>query len=393
MGWLILIAIGLGCLVLADKLGKYRLKTLGSSPRIVNRPVVGRPAKARTVDVDSNIRVHPIVFQGFMKPLPAKLVAPQKGRGTSGESYVVSLGDLSCTCTNWEADRCRFPESDIRRICKHIARAVVKHDLLAPEFMWLLDGPLFPFPAKPYCAAVISAANGRFRAVRCERVEWVDVLADTGLKTRPFARFGFHADEKRWAYRDRAPNLKWIAPALCGWLESSASRRYAPCPAISKHSAEVRKIADEKSRNQERTEAENATRCFVCRHQMASLNPQPKTQVRCPRCKTLNYAANGGKTHNPARIALYAHYNGNYDDRKQVGIAVVMAKLHQDALENLKASFTAGSLSKDEYRAARQKLTGAHKKEVVAMTAEKDAALAVVRQNEEEMRRAWPQED
>lgn len=183
MTWLIfLAAISIGCIVWSNrKLSAYKAKAVGSYRRMVDHP-----AKNRAVEIDTNIRATPIVFQDFLEPLPETLPVIQKGRGSSNESYVVNLTDVSCTCTNWESDRCRFAKGDIRRICKHLAGAFLKHDLLKPDFMWLLQHwALFPFPAKPYCAAVISATSGQFRAIHFQGVEWVDVLADTGLKTRP----------------------------------------------------------------------------------------------------------------------------------------------------------------------------------------------------------------
>lgn len=120
---------------------------------------------------------------------------------------------------------------------------------------------------------------------------------------------------------------------------------------------------------------------------MSPLKPEPKTKIRCPHCGNQNYVSNNGSLFNPERIAVYAQYNGNYDDRKQVGSAVLMAERHREALDKLKADYPGGLMTK-EYRAARSQLTATHKKEAEELSAEKDASMALVRQREEKMKQA-----
>jgi len=47
-------------------------------------------------------------------------------QGTQRRPYIVNLKKLSCTCPDFVKRRAKFPAGDIRRICKHQAKAIIQ---------------------------------------------------------------------------------------------------------------------------------------------------------------------------------------------------------------------------------------------------------------------------
>ena len=66
----------------------------------------------------------PITFEyqsEMLSSLPREYIA----ESSSGATYTVNLTALQCSCLDFKKRRSQYPENDIRRICKHQARAIM----------------------------------------------------------------------------------------------------------------------------------------------------------------------------------------------------------------------------------------------------------------------------
>jgi hypothetical protein len=115
---------------------------------------------------------------------------------------------------------------------------------------------------------------------------------------------------------------------------------------------------------------------------MMALGLAPKHNIPCPKCKAVNYVAGNGSLHNAERIALYAHYDGNYDDQTLVGVVPATLARQESELQRLDAVRKSGFLTDDQYRTNKSQSKAAHKQELEALSLEKAAALDKIKERE-----------
>jgi hypothetical protein len=117
--WLVIItACAVAVFVFLGKARKERAHVLAQR----ENQLTTTAAPERAPDVTSRS----IILYDCLKALPDGVAVVQKVRSsTLGKSYEVNLAELSCTCANWQGDRCRYAPTDIRRLCKHLAAICV----------------------------------------------------------------------------------------------------------------------------------------------------------------------------------------------------------------------------------------------------------------------------
>lgn len=123
-----------------------------------------------------------------------------------GATYTLSLEELTCTCPDQQARQTRHPPREVRVLCKHLRRALLKECLAS------LDDILRCLVAeKELCDCLIvrhlpdSGLIIIFGYAR--ESEWLDVYAARrlrgdlpGFATGPYERHSFHLWQKRWSY-------------------------------------------------------------------------------------------------------------------------------------------------------------------------------------------------
>lgn len=358
-----------------------------SGPLVPERAAKISSEGRRVAQVPSvTIQAHPIIFRDFLKPIPGHLKKPIKGRSsTAGEFYDVRLIEQTCTCANWQAERCRYEIGDIRRLCKHLTRLYEKYDLFSEDVRWLSRYGLLPLWSGPYCAAEIRTEGKSFRVLRYRGSRTARVVAPTDWKNRPEGCFSIFVDDLRWCH-EWPPSSTWLKPALVAWLRSSAASDFCDDPERPVQAIAARKHFNEISRREDEEAAALATCCFNCGSQMKALHLTPKKNVGCPKCGVANYVAGNGSLHNPERIALYARYDGNYDDRTKIALVPATLARHAQELQDIEESRTSARLSEDQYKAERRRTKANHRRELEAIAVEKAAALAEIKEREKTMK-------
>lgn len=131
-------------------------------------------------------------------------------KGSGGNIYTVNLPDLTCTCLDFKKRRIGFPAGDVRRVCKHLAKEIIKRRLNTKISG---DKKLQAFVRKasasrqgvPPFEKIISVkinepVKGRkdfYLLTGTNDKGWVEVIWFTD---RTYDGNGYNISEKRWAY-------------------------------------------------------------------------------------------------------------------------------------------------------------------------------------------------
>lgn len=140
-------------------------------------------------------------------------VESQSGNGV----YHVVLSSYTCDCPDWIECRAKFPERDVRRICKHIALEMIRKRLLTDPIIRAL---LVVGGCPPYNAMQKYQLRGNcFYFFHTEGYEWIDVVAKSKICS-DYGRFGYSIERNGWSY-GRAPNqAAQVKRLLRNWCTS-----------------------------------------------------------------------------------------------------------------------------------------------------------------------------
>jgi hypothetical protein len=120
---------------------------------------------------------------------------------TEAREQTVDICDHTCTCEEWVKERSVFPPRHVKRMCKHVAKALLEHkESLAYDDLigCLIEtcvrrgrgttiGGEYIAAAPPAGVALLSHAEK----------EWVNVYAMNGSK---YERFTYSLQDKRWSF-------------------------------------------------------------------------------------------------------------------------------------------------------------------------------------------------
>ncbi len=147
----------------------------------------------------------------MLPPIPEGLALRQSVDSTTspGQTYMVDLANLTCTCVDHIERRSGFSQNDLRRVCKHLRSALQQSPVLS-----ILDAETRAILADDGQARLIavlaSGAEVIFRYVPGD--PWVNVETRTRRKgeragkfSGEYREFGFHLDEERWSYGSGPP--------------------------------------------------------------------------------------------------------------------------------------------------------------------------------------------
>ncbi len=118
---------------------------------------------------------------------------------TTGDyEYEVDLGELSCTCDDWEEKRSELPRNHFGRCCKHII-SLLKNIPFKGKVRHLVDAfastGTTPHPERDWSYGTLDGNNV---FVSSPAYEWSDVLVEDGGH---WTRFKYNVIESRWAYQ------------------------------------------------------------------------------------------------------------------------------------------------------------------------------------------------
>jgi hypothetical protein len=165
------------------------------------------PAPAATIDASGNETAITLVS------LPSEFhrEVTVKSRSEKGKTYAVNLGQLTCSCPDFEKRRASLPANDIRRVCKHIGRALEDADALS-HYDEIAQAFIRPKKASGDRSVGHGVNAARFVRLQDGADElalsfsldnaWVDVVTRRGTKSRikKYKRYSYNVDERRWSY-------------------------------------------------------------------------------------------------------------------------------------------------------------------------------------------------
>lgn len=123
-------------------------------------------------------------------------------------TYVLTPGEASCTCPDWQKRRAGISSENPGRVCKHLACWYAANPCDVPPFLsdfktmisWSVKSPILRgFPCGEACRHGIIGKVPYVLGVERAKFPWVNVFVGT-------SRHGFNLEERRWAYGKKPPN-------------------------------------------------------------------------------------------------------------------------------------------------------------------------------------------
>jgi len=145
-------------------------------------------------------------------------VASSQGDAT----YVIKLAVQSCTCPDWRNRRTQYPIGHIRRLCKHIVAAMLRHGDHTPFDRAILAHVHFGIKPTEHFTHFSAGANPQIFAVRHQDKEWCDIIALTESH-HDFDRLGYNFDQRRWAYGEAPIDSNGVERKLLDWRSATGS--------------------------------------------------------------------------------------------------------------------------------------------------------------------------
>lgn len=214
MGEIITIAL----LVLAAYLWlKHKKKTAHEHTKPVNAPSLARTyereyPQAKPASFNDKVPGAPFDLS-FTAPVLKSKKSVFEVRGSAQEPYKVNMGEVTCTCPDFEHRRKR-PANTFGHLCKHLVvvlnrngafendkwkKAIATDGHGGPVQAWMIERKDSP-------PALVTISSGN---------EWVNVYAPSVRKgerianaTGEIRRYGWSVQEKRWSYAESPPGAR-----------------------------------------------------------------------------------------------------------------------------------------------------------------------------------------
>ena len=138
------------------------------------------------------------------------------------EIYTVSLIDFDCNCPDFYKNRSCFERNDIRRLCKHLIKALEEAELIF-EFPGHI-GLLLESAANRNKGIIIfndyfeaETINGPILVTKASN-GWYNIIAPVVSKGKNrsifYDEFGYNLEEKRWSYGKHPPGATEIKKTI-----------------------------------------------------------------------------------------------------------------------------------------------------------------------------------
>jgi hypothetical protein len=133
----------------------------------------------------------------------------------------VDLADSSCACSRWSQVGSNFPSRDLRRVCRHIAKAMLhcRSDFAAPWNEWTIrilvamEREFSYGVPDSYASAFFSNESEWFLAVYDKQRRYVELFGENG------GCFGYDGTRNRWAYGEGPDQPLAVKKDLRPWIE------------------------------------------------------------------------------------------------------------------------------------------------------------------------------
>ena len=169
----------------------------------------------------------------LLPPLPEAYDKVQRvpNQKSGGREYRLNLRRLTCTCSHFKRRRGFYPTNDIRRLCRHLRKALVQSNAVA--HFDELNQCIIEHKVKDRCYAQVILAGSNlafgfhhkndFARVYCHRKEPYD--PPEGPFTGAYDKFTLLVSQEVWVYGEPPPNPIEIIQTL---KQLTASARHHP---------------------------------------------------------------------------------------------------------------------------------------------------------------------
>lgn len=152
-----------------------------------------------------------------------------KSRSTPGLRYQVDTAQVTCTCPDFVERRTTFATNDLRRLCKHLARA------MSPLIDWGRSsewGPVLLQGTRAKTNFVTGTLSSGAAVLIGSSPDdpWIDVYSRKrkkgdrgGVYTGDYDCFGFNVERNGWSFGDGPPGAREIRSMLKELLGSPAA--------------------------------------------------------------------------------------------------------------------------------------------------------------------------
>ena len=188
--------------------------SIGYAPRKTEIATIPSTISERKINYSYNKPdVHPwCELPDFSNQHNTRLTFPSMSE--PGVAYHVDLAAYTCTCPDWVKLRGNFPSRDFKRACKHIVALLLQRDggHQLNDLMYTFLGELLG-GVPTNCTWIVAQVDGfDVLIVAREGNSWLDIVTVTPKprQRRPYQRFGFNRDERRWSYGRRPRNAALI---------------------------------------------------------------------------------------------------------------------------------------------------------------------------------------
>ncbi len=136
--------------------------------------------------------------------------------------YCVNLEENSCTCDEWEKYKKSFGVLDLRRICRHVAKAIKYHQRefeggwneWTQRILWAMEIGISDGVYASFTSAFLDSGTERFLAIYDNTRGYVELYGEKG------GCFGYALNRNRWANGFAPSNPLAIKRVLRPWIRS-----------------------------------------------------------------------------------------------------------------------------------------------------------------------------
>ena len=176
-------------------------------------------------------------------------------------AHQVNLTDNSCTCEKWLDSRKSFPVGDIRRICRHIAQAIISHqnEYAGGWNKWTLHilNSMAAGASHGICArfetATFSNGEQEFLAIYNCATAYTDLYGEQG------GFFGYLGRGNRWAWGEGPEHPLELKKTLRPWIARLDLKYRVLQEEYARQQDEQRKRDLAKANEKQRSENESAS--------------------------------------------------------------------------------------------------------------------------------------
>jgi hypothetical protein len=136
--------------------------------------------------------------------------------------YAVDLANNSCTCEQWKSEKQEMPICDLRRVCLHIAKAIIHHKSTFDgtwnewtlRVLYALESGASHRLVKSFNSTFLENGEEKFLAVYDNANGYVQLFGEKG------GCYGYDSMQNRWGWGQGPDHPLEVKRKLRPWIEA-----------------------------------------------------------------------------------------------------------------------------------------------------------------------------